>query len=480
MVSFWEIFSPSFLLFPALLGSAILALVCPLVGAHLMLRRRVFLGLTLPQIAACGVAFTFWIYHAAGFTHGSGGERLLAMAGSLLFTLAGMGLLAYLDRHATGSPEGRLAAAYALASAVTILFIVFNPAGELEILNLLKGEVISLSKEELKLLALVYGVVYVGLVLFRREFLLNSFDRDLSFLLTGGSAQWSFWLYVLCGFSIAIGVIMAGPLMVFGFMVLPPLAARALARGMSSFLSLSSLIGIFIAVLGFYLSVRLDLPLGPTDVAFACVVIFAVYAVQSLLRRGRIAGLMVFIVTLCAGCGAQTPEAPFDPSTLGQGPVWLASVGNRTGSDLRLPGTNPLRSLGEMAGKLSPESRPTVMDLLRGHLQRELQDRRVNVGLPEERDARLQSFPFDGVSAAANARTANLSGWLWLWEIRRWHTDGRSPLRTVVEMQLVRIATGAVSWQRRIVKTVPLSGAARLDETSADAIRDILREVFGA
>jgi ABC-type Mn2+/Zn2+ transport system permease subunit len=481
MVSFWEILSPSFLLFPALLGSVILAFVCPLVGAHLMLRRRVFLGLTLPQIAACGVAGTFWLQHALGFTHGSGGERLLATAGSLVFTLAGMGLLAYLDRRATGSPEGRLAAAYALASALTILFIVFNPAGELEILNLLKGEVISLSKEELKLLAIVYGVVYVGLVLFRREFLLNSFDRDLSFLLTGGSAQWSFWLYVLCGFSIAIGVIMAGPLLVFGFMVLPPLAARTLARGMSSFLSLSSLIGIFIAVLGFYLSVRLDLPLGPTDVAFGCVVIFAVYAVQSILRRGGgVAGLIVFILTLCAGCGARRSEAPLDLSTLGKGPVWLSSVRNGTGSDLRLPATNPLRSLGEMAGKLPPESRPTVMDLLRGSLQRELQHRQIAVSLPEERDVRLQSFPFDAVSAAANARTANLSGWLWLWEIRRWHTDGRSPLRTVVEMQLVRIDNGGVSWQRQIIKTVPLSGAARLDETSADAIRDILREVFGA
>ena len=87
---------------------------------------------------------------------------------------------------------------------LTILCVVFNPAGELEILNLLKGEVISLSSQELKILAIVYGLVYSGLVLFRREFLLNSFDRDLSFLLTGGSVQWSFWLYVLCGFSIAI------------------------------------------------------------------------------------------------------------------------------------------------------------------------------------------------------------------------------------------------------------------------------------
>lgn len=287
MVSFSEIFSPSFLLFPALLGSAILAFVCPLVGAHLMLRRRIFLGLTLPQIAACGVAFTFWLSHVAGISHGTGSERLLATAGSLAFTLAGMGLLAYLDRHATGTPEGRLAAAYAFASALTILFVVFNPAGELEILNLLKGEVISLSQHELKLLAVVYGAVYFGLVLFRREFLLNSFDRDLSFLLTGGGVRWSFWLYVLCGFSIAIGVIMAGPLLVFGFMVLPPLAARSMARGMSGFLSLSSLLGLVIAILGFYFSVRLDLPLGPTDVAFGCLVIFFTYLVQWLLRKMR-------------------------------------------------------------------------------------------------------------------------------------------------------------------------------------------------
>jgi ABC-type Mn2+/Zn2+ transport system permease subunit len=481
MVSFWEIFSPSFLLFPALLGSVILALVCPLVGAHLMLRRRVFLGLTLPQIAACGVAFTFWIYHAIGFAHGSGGERLLAMAGSLLFTLAGMGLLAYLDRHATGSPEGRLAAAYALASAVTILFIVFNPAGELEILNLLKGEVISLSKEELKLLAIVYGVIYVGLVLFRREFLLNSFDRDLSFLLTGGSAQWSFWLYVLCGFSIAIGVIMAGPLLVFGFMVLPPLAARALARGMSSFLSLSSLIGIFIAVLGFYLSVRLDLPLGPTDVAFGCVVIFAVYAGQAILRRGRgLTGLLALLFVLVSGCAAQRAQAPLDLSLLSQGAIWLAPVRNSTDTDLRLPGTNPLRSLAEIAGKLPPDYRPTVMDLLRGSLRSELIQRQTTVSFPEERDSRLQSLPFDGASAAANARTANLSGWLWLSEIRRWHTDGRSPLRAVVEMRVVRIDNGTVTWQRQFAQTLPFAGAARLDEISADAVKAILRETFGS
>lgn len=280
MVSVTDLFSPSFLLFPALAGSAILACVCPLVGAHLLLRRRVFLGLTLPQIAACGVAFTFWLSHTAGLSHGTGGERFLAGLGSLVFTLAGMGLLAYLDRHAVGSPEGRLAAAYAFASAVTILFVVFNPAGELEILNLLKGEVIALSPQELPLIAIVSAAILSGLILFRREFLLNSFDPDFSYLITSGKVQWSFWLYVLCGFSIAVGVIMAGPLLVFGFMVLPPLIARTLACGLGWFFAISSLAGIAIALGGFYLAVRLDLPLGPTDVVFGCALVFVTHAVQ--------------------------------------------------------------------------------------------------------------------------------------------------------------------------------------------------------
>ena len=165
---------------------------------------------------------------------------------------------------------------------------------------------------------------------------------------------------------------------------------------------------------------------------------------------------------------------------MSQNTVWLAPVRNSTGADLRLPGTNPLRSLGEIAGKISPDYRPTVMDLLRGSLKRELEQRKIVVSFPEERDARLQSFPFEAGSAATNARAANLSGWLLLSDIRRWNTDGRAPLSTLVEMRLVRIDNGAISWDKQFQKVVPMVGAARLDEASADAVKEILREMFGS
>src|SRR5215475_14490885 len=363
MSTFLEILSPSYLLFPALLGTAVLGLVCPLIGSYLVLRRTVFLGLTLQQ---------------TGFLpQWQQGERGIGMIGSLLFTFLGMGLLGYLEQRRKGIAEGRLATAYALAGALTILFIVFNPAGQIEVLNLLKGEVIGLSKGDLRLLAAVFGLVLVGLVLFRREFLLTSFDRDLAFLLKGRQIVWDVLLYLLAGVSIAFGVILAGPLLLFGFLVLPALAARPLVNSMSSFLWLSSLLGLVMAVFGFYSSVRLDLPLGPTDVALGCCLIFLAYALSRISPRRALGLIVVSSLALWTyGCGTTTATPPLPQAkALNNETLWLAKVKNSTGLPLLLPATNPLRSLAEMAGKISSDYRESVMDLLRNDLRRDLEQR---------------------------------------------------------------------------------------------------------
>jgi ABC-type Mn2+/Zn2+ transport system permease subunit len=80
----FEIVNPSYLLFPALVGTMIMGLVCPLVGSYLVLRRTIFLGLTLPEIAAAGVSFTFWLQQAGLLPQLGESERGIAMLGSLV------------------------------------------------------------------------------------------------------------------------------------------------------------------------------------------------------------------------------------------------------------------------------------------------------------------------------------------------------------------------------------------------------------
>ena len=482
MSTFFEIFNPSYLLFPALLGTAILGMVCPLIGSYLVLRRMVFLGLTLPQIAAAGVSFTFWLQQIDFLPQWHQGERGIGMMGSLLFTFLGMGLLGYLEQRGKGAAEGRLAAAYALAGALTILFIVFNPAGQIEVLNLLKGEVIALSQGDLRLLAVVFGLVLVGMLLFRREFLLTSFDRDLAFLLKGRQTVWDIVLYLLAGVSIALGVIMAGPLLLFGFLVLPALAARPLANSMNSFLWLSSLLGLIMAILGFYSSVRLDLPLGPTDVALGCCLIFLAYGLRRIAPKRAIALIALGSLSLgIYGCGTTTAGAPLpEIKALNNETFWLAKVKNSTGSPLLLPATNPLRSLAEMAGKVSSDYRQSVMDLLREDIRRELEQKGFRITLPEQTDPRFPAFPADADNAARLAREGKLSGLLFVGEISRWEPDSRQFVRVFADFKIIRTADGTVVWGRRIQRAVATPAATNLGQSYEDSVKEVVRELFSS
>src|SRR5215813_13473479 len=463
----------------------IMGLVCPLVGSYLVLRRTVFLGLTLPQIAAAGVSFAFWLQQTGFLPRWEQSEQGIGMVGSLVFTFLGMGLIGYLEQRGKGLAEGRLAAAYALAGGLTILFIVFNPAGQIEVLNLLKGEVIALSQVELRLLAAVFGLVFLGMLIFRREFLLTSFDRDLAFLLKGRQVIWDVLLYLLAGLIIAFGVIMAGPLLIFGFLVLPALAARPLVSRMSKFLLLSSLLGLVMAFMGFYSSVRLDLPLGPTDVTLGCCLIFLAYGLRRISAKASATVMMLlFVVLLIAGCATSmtvtTPVTPVpDAKAVRSDRIWLAKVKNSTGLPLLLPSTNLLRSAGEMFGKVPSDYRQNVMDLLRDGLRQELQQNGYRVTFPEETDARFPPFSAETNSALQLGREGKLSGLVFVSEIWRWEGYPQQFVRVFVDFKLVRLEDGAVLWDRRVQRAIPTSSSTNLGQAYTDAVIAVVHEIFG-
>jgi hypothetical protein len=53
-------------------------------------------------------------------------------------------------------------------------------------------------------------------------------------------------------------------------------------------------------------------------------------------------------------------------------------------------------------------------------------------------------------------------------------------LRATVAFRVVRVDSGVVEWESEVQKIIPLVGAARLDEASSDAVKEILREIFGS
>lgn len=273
----------------AILASLMAGLVCPLVGAFLLLRRTGFYGITLPQFAAAGVAFGFvllpwWVTHvgigdldletALHDTH-SAMNYHLAWAG--VFTFCGLALLVMV-KSSTGSETGRVAASFAVASAVTILFAHASPTGGEYVHALLRGEILTVGLHEFETLAVVLTLVLLTVVWLHRDLVLVSFDRSSARVLGKRVGLYEALLMALVGLTVTASVLTVGPVVLFGLLVLPPLAARLVASSMVSFLILSSIAGLFAVVGGLWLSFRFDLPLGPSVVVMAAAELLPAYA----------------------------------------------------------------------------------------------------------------------------------------------------------------------------------------------------------
>jgi ABC-type Mn2+/Zn2+ transport system permease subunit len=275
-MDFLQIFPSDFILRNALWGSVAVGLFCPLIGVYFFLRRMVLMGVALPQVSAAGIAFVFylqgigihWSLHAA-----EPNDKFFALIGSLAFTIASIFILAALERRNQATIQNRIGATYAIAYAAAILLVAANPKGEIELLGMLHGEIVSVSAIDLKILLVVFAILTAVLLGLNRQLLLVSFDRDFAQSVGRSTIAWDILLYSIVGVAISMSVLIVGPMLTFAAFVIPPLAARRFCRRMTPFFLGSSILGGISGVVGFYVSYHFDLPLGPTDIAVYAVVL---------------------------------------------------------------------------------------------------------------------------------------------------------------------------------------------------------------
>ena len=90
-LSLAALLGPESLFRNAVLGGLLVTVPCAVLGVYVALRRIVLVGVALPQVAAAGVTFVFWL---VGHGHGGAdGSHALARIGALAATFSALGWL---------------------------------------------------------------------------------------------------------------------------------------------------------------------------------------------------------------------------------------------------------------------------------------------------------------------------------------------------------------------------------------------------
>jgi ABC-type Mn2+/Zn2+ transport system permease subunit len=334
----------------ALAAITLTGLSCGYLSVYVVLKRLVFLTITLAQIASLAVV-------VAAVAHVD--PMLTALVGVLVGGLAFSwpGIARYLPR------ENALGAVYALASAAGILLVAKHAMAEQRLMGLLYGDVLTVRPGEVWVMVAVVLLVGVVHLVFNKEFLLTSFDQEMAHTLGLRVRLWETLFFISLGLIIALAIRLAGVLLVFALLVIPGYAALLARCRVAGAALWATVLAALVGAAGLMLSYRLDLPTSATIisvlggvVAFAAVIgrIRAYAAVpraaQTAGHRARVAlawssltlGVVVAIGGIALLCvpRAVTPVSATVPSTAATAPV-LPSVTATTTVPPEMPVTVP-------------------------------------------------------------------------------------------------------------------------------------------
>jgi zinc/manganese transport system permease protein len=239
----------------AFTAAAITGILLSYLGVHVVGRGIVFVDLALGQISSLGVAFAAFI--------GTGMTSI-----PLIFTLVGALLMSFINiRDKRLKQEAIIGILYAFASALTVLLISKTPHGDSDIQEVLFGNILSVSKEQITLLAIVFSsIAAVQLVFFRKFFsLTESFENGENHLI-GVFNIWNFLFYMSIGLAIVFAVKINGVIPVFSFLIIPAVSAIMLSKKRIAVLLIAFVISLLASFFGLNFSFHYDFPAGSSIV----------------------------------------------------------------------------------------------------------------------------------------------------------------------------------------------------------------------
>ena len=267
----------SFLAAP-FVASLVIAGIHAYLGVHVVERGVIFVDLSLAQIAAFGSAIALLLPISGGDPHGPAVYWV-----SLVFTFIGAVLFSMIrSRRARIPQEAIIGIAYAVASAAAILAMSKATAESEHLKDMLVGNILAVSWDEVGKTALLYAVIGVFHYVFRHKFLMISLDPERAEREGISLRLWDFLFYMSFGFVVTRSVSIAGVLLVFCYLIVPSVAAMLYADRIGPRLAIGWSMGTIVSALGVYLSLQLDLPTGATIVCTFGLILIIMAAVRPL------------------------------------------------------------------------------------------------------------------------------------------------------------------------------------------------------
>ena len=259
-MSITQLFQAEFFYF-ALLAGIGLALVAGPLGSFIVWRRMSYFGDTLAHSALLGIAI--------GLITDSNPQISIVISCMLLAFL-----LTLLDKRPTLSSDTLLGILAHSSLAIGVLVLALSRSQQVNLEAYLFGELLTVARRDLFWILAVVGAVAALLYKYWNDLLSITVHAELAEIEGLNVQRLNLLLVMLLALTIAISMKIVGVLLITSLLIIPPAAARQLAKTPEKMALFASGIGVLSVVAGVLFAFYLDTPVGPTIVVIAALVFF--------------------------------------------------------------------------------------------------------------------------------------------------------------------------------------------------------------
>jgi manganese/iron transport system permease protein len=233
----------------ALAAGVLVGILCPVVGAYLVVQRMGLLGDVVAHAVLPGLAIAHFF-------------QLPLTVGAFIFGMASTFATSWIRTQSKLKVDTAMAITFSSFFALGIVLVtVFRTQFDLE--ALLFGDILRITQTDVWQIALITTVVLVLIKLFYKELLYFTFD-DAGAQATGLPIQvLNFGLMAAITLTIVAGIQTVGVILVVALMVTPSATAYLLVKELHWMMAVGAALGASGSVVGIYVSYYFDVPCGP-------------------------------------------------------------------------------------------------------------------------------------------------------------------------------------------------------------------------
>ena len=247
--------------------------VCPVLGAYVVLRGMAFFGDALAHIILPGVVAAFLL-----------GWPLVS--GALIVGVVAALAVGAISRRSKIKEDTAIGVVFAGCFALGIALLSSRRGYAVDLSHILFGNLLGVSQQDLFLIVGLGLLALLAVLAFYKEFLVLSFDPLLATTLRLPVHRLQNLMLILLAVVIVVSIQAVGVALVLAMLITPAAAASLLTRRLPVMMVAGAAIGAFSALVGLYLSYYTNLASGPAIVLTATTV-FVLAFVFNRPRRAR-------------------------------------------------------------------------------------------------------------------------------------------------------------------------------------------------